>query len=225
MVCAAGGRFACFAQDPPSALHPPFIQLTTAEWAHASMGLPGTFGFGVQRVKKLEQMRDPTSYPRAAALLHWFTAVLVLVLLTTGWYLGNLPRIGWQRVFFLNLHHTTGIWSAMFIVALIGRRLFAAPPSMSAAPSSPGRSARALLHGLLYVFLFLAALSGYLSSAFGIERVKVFGADLSPWGREDLMMWIGFAYVHRVVAVTLGVLIAIHFVDVLKSAVAEETCH
>jgi cytochrome b561 len=153
-------------------------------------------------------------YPRAAALLHWFLAALVLASLASGWYLNSLPLPGSQRLFFLSMHATSGIFSAAFIGAQVGRRLVEA--SAFAAFASSSVELRGLLYALSYLLLLLAISSGYLSSSFGVDGVKVFGVNLSAWGGEDSMMRIGFGYMHRLAAGFLGAAVVVHSVEVLR---------
>lgn len=160
--------------------------------------------------------RSPARYARAAVVLHWILALLVLALIATGWYMVGIPKNTPQRAFYFNLHKSLGILTAIFIVLLIVWRVrHAAPPLPSAMPGWE-RMAAQLNHELFYAFMVLMTLTGYLTSSFSKFGPKLFGIALPHWGWDDAALRGNFAAVHRIAALVFAALIAIHIAAALK---------
>ena len=161
-------------------------------------------------------LRSPARYERAAVVLHWILALLIIALIATGWYMVGIPKNTPQRAFYFNLHKSLGIVTAMFIVMLIVWRVrHAAPPLPSAMPRWE-RMAAHLNHELFYAFMVLMTLTGYLTSSFSKYGPKLFGIALPHWGWEDAALRDNFSAVHRISALIFAVLIAIHIATALK---------
>ena len=158
----------------------------------------------------------PARYPLAAVVLHWSIALLLIVLLATGWYMVDIPTQTAARGFFYNLHKSIGIIAAAFIVVFIVYRVrHAAPPLPSSMPKWE-RSSAVLNHLLFYVFMVLVTLAGYFTSSFSKYGPKLFGMPLPHWGWDDPALRIDFATAHRLSSLMFAVLIAIHIGAALK---------
>lgn len=155
-------------------------------------------------------------YPRTAVLLHWTVALLILVLLATGWYMVDTPRNTPERAFWFNLHKSLGIVTAMGIVALIVWRVRHAAPALPATMPRWERVAAALNHYLFYAFMVAVTAAGYLTSSFSKYGPKLFGLPLPQWGWEDVALRESFADLHRVAAWVFAALIALHIAAALK---------
>lgn len=167
-------------------------------------------------------MNSHTRYQRTAVVLHWIVALLIIALIATGWYMVGIPKNTQERAFFFNLHKSLGILTAVFIVALIAWRIgHEAPPLPSAMPRWE-KMAALVNHGLFYIFMVLATVTGYLTSSFSKYGPKLFGIPLPQWGWEDAALRENFATVHRVAALVFAVLIAIHIAAALKHLIFDK---
>jgi cytochrome b561 len=161
-------------------------------------------------------MSSPARYDRAAVILHWIVALLIIALIATGWYMVGIPKKTPDRAFFFNLHKSLGIVTATFIVMLMVWRIgHVAPPFHSAMPKWETMAAN-INHRLFYGLMVLVTITGYLTSSFSGFGPKLFGIALPHWGWDDAVLRGNFAAVHRVSAVIFAVLIAIHIAAALK---------
>ncbi|MET0961485.1 MAG: cytochrome b [Noviherbaspirillum sp.] len=155
-------------------------------------------------------------YTWQAMLLHWVLAVLVIGMLSLGYWLGEVPRDTPGRAFYVNLHKSLGVLALMLVLLRLGWRMNHRPPPF---PSSMPRwqmRAASVNHGLLYLCILLQPLSGYLASAFSKNGVQFFGIPLPQWAWDDKPLRSFFADIHGMVPVALLVLISIHVLAALK---------
>jgi cytochrome b561 len=167
-------------------------------------------------------MSSPARYERAAVVLHWIVALLIIALIATGWYMVGIPRNTPERAFFFNLHKSLGLFTAVFIVMLIVWRIrHAAPPFLPAMPRWETTAAN-LNHRLFYVLMVLVTITGYLTSSFSAYGPKLFGIPLPHWGWEDAALRGNFTAVHRITALIFAVLIVIHIGAALKHLLVDK---
>jgi len=167
-------------------------------------------------------MNLPRRYPRTGVVLHWFVALLVFALLATGRHMVGIPTNTPERAFFFNLHKSLGIVTAVAIVALVVWRLTHSAPALPGALPRWERVAAAVSHLLAYVLMFLATLSGYLTSSFSRYGPKLFGIALPHRGWDDAALRGNFAAMHRFTALVLAALIAIHIAAALKHLIVDK---
>lgn len=161
-------------------------------------------------------LRSPARYEGSAVVLHWIVALLIIVLIASGWYMVGIAKNTPERAFYFNLHKSLGIVAAMFIVMLIVWRIRHTAPPLPAAMPGWERTAAKFNHRLFYVIMVLLTLTGYLTSSFSKYGPKLFGIALPHWGWEDAALRGNFAAVHRITALIFAVLIAIHIAAALK---------
>ena len=159
---------------------------------------------------------SPARYERITVVLHWIVALLIVVLIGTGWHMVDIPRNTPERAYFFNLHKSLGIVAAAFIVVLILRRIRHTAPPLPSAMAKWETTAAILNHRLFYVLMVLMTLTGYLTSSFSRFGAKLFGIALPHWGWEDAALRDNFSAVHRAAALIFAVLIAIHIAAALK---------
>ncbi len=155
-------------------------------------------------------------YNRTARVLHWLIAVLLLGQFVFGWWLGDIPRNTQARGYFINLHKSTGLVIGLLIlVRLYWRLRHPLPPPLAVMPPWQQRLAAAT-HHVLYVGMVVMPLSGYLASNFSRHGVKLFNAfTLLPWGPDDKALYAVFNLAHKVTAVLLLALVALHVLAAL----------
>lgn len=143
------------------------------------------------------------AYTAAHKILHWLTALLVVVAVILGVAMVNVGRGSLQNALF-DLHRSFG--ALILVVAgvrLLWRLYRPAPPPLAEIPRLQAIAARSV-HALLYVFLFAMPLLGWAgTSAFG-AKIMVFGLfELPPILDQDrelsktllwLHGWAGFVF-------------------------------
>jgi cytochrome b561 len=164
----------------------------------------------------------PIKYQRTAVILHWLLALLVLSLLVTGWHMVGIRTNTPARGFFFNLHKSVGIGTSGAIVALIVWRLMHSAPPLPGAMPRWERIAASVSHLLTYASLILMTLSGYVTSSFSKYGPKLFGVPLPYWGWDDAALRESFATMHRLTALVLAALIAIHIAAAMKHLIIDK---
>jgi len=158
----------------------------------------------------------PGRYRAPAVALHWLIALLVIAMFCLGFYMTGLPKSTPERSFYLNLHKSLGLLTAMFVLVRLGwRASHVVPPLPASMPSWQARAAR-WSHRLLYACMVLQPLTGYISSSFNKFGIKFFGLSLPNWGWEDKYLRELFVGFHGAIAVVFIVLVVIHVLAALK---------
>lgn len=155
------------------------------------------------------------SYTLPAMALHWAMAIIILWLLWLGWTMTDLPK-GAGRSAAYSLHKSLGLLTFLLLFLRLAWRWRHPPP----APLSHGwedRLAR-LVHLLLYVFMMLAPLAGYLASSFTPYAIKLFGIEIPKAGWPDESLNAIFKQIHQCVVWGGGGLVALHLAGALKHA-------
>ncbi len=106
------------------------------------------------------------------------TVLVVAIMIPVGLYMtqDGLPKPTQDRLFIL--HKGLGAVFLVVIVARIGWRLFNRPPPLPASLSRGQRLAAEAVHGGLYLFLLVMAVSGYVrvtTGGFPIEWLNAVG--------------------------------------------------
>lgn len=150
-------------------------------------------------------------YNRTAQVLHWLLALLLLGQLAFGWWLGDIPRNTPARGYYVNLHKSVGMLIALLVLVRLGWRLRHGAPALPDFVPRWQQKLAAASHHLLYLLMLLVPLAGYLASNFSKHGVKFFNVFvLPPWGPDDKSIYTLFNQTHKVAAVLLLVLIAVH---------------
>jgi cytochrome b561 len=143
-----------------------------------------------------------------AQLLHWLTALLVIVTIPLGWYANSLERGSLERALF-DVHFQVGAAILLLLLVRIAWRTIDRAPQL--APSLPlqvRRAARAT-HLLMYAALLTMVVSGYLIQIhmhptltfLGLEMARPFspGEDesirASAWYVHNYTWWLLVALV------------------------------
>ena len=148
--------------------------------------------------------RSITDYRLPAKVLHWLTAALVLVMVSSGVIAKQLDS-GALAGTLLTLHKTTGILTLIVVVLRVIYRLTRFDPA-----GTPHADRRPGLHWMLYGMIILVPLLGWAGvSDFGARGI-LFGLSLPAiWpegaGHFDLLLRM-----HAYMAFALLALVALH---------------
>lgn len=154
-------------------------------------------------------------YSLPAIVLHWVQAIVVLWLLWLGWSMTDLPK-GAERSAAYGLHKSLGLLALLLIALRLGWRRW------SPAPALLGSGWQVIVargtHHLLYMFLVVAPLAGYLTSSFTPYPLKFFGFEILKAGWPDEGISAAFKLVHLVFVWGGAGLIALHIGGALMHA-------
>ncbi|MFY9329671.1 MAG: cytochrome b [Georgfuchsia sp.] len=109
-------------------------------------------------------------YNPVSITLHWLIALLIFSTFPLGLYMADLP-LSPQKLQYFSWHKWAGVTIFLLVLIRILWRIGHKPPAPVPMPRWQ-RQASAAVHYLLYVFMFIIPLSGWLlSSAKGMQTV------------------------------------------------------
>lgn len=152
-------------------------------------------------------------YPASSRILHWVIALLVFATWPMGLMIGFAKKEV-QLDFYL-VHESLGFLVLWLMLLRVGNKLLAGSPPPLEGPAIE-KIAAASVHGLLYVFLIVMPVSGFLATNahgfplvwFGLVQVW------SPLGKTPDIAWT-LSAIHAWSAWILLGLFALHFGAVL----------
>ena len=152
-------------------------------------------------------------YGLVAILLHWSMAALLIALLLLGVYMVALPDAGFNttKIELILLHKQLGILALFLAGARTAWRSANTLPTLAAQIPAWQQFAARFVHLLLYGLMFALPATGWMmSSAAGIP-VAFFGLFTLPdyIARDELLFQV-FIKVHRWLAYSLILLLALH---------------
>nr|WP_313474728.1 cytochrome b [Agrobacterium pusense] len=151
-------------------------------------------------------------FPATSRLLHWIVAVLVLATWPLGFFIKFTNNE--VKLDFYMIHESLGFLLLWVMLLRVGNKLLVqAPPAEGPAVE---RFAAATVHGLLYLFLVIMPVSGFLATNAHGFPLHWFGlvAIWSPVGKAPEIAWM-FSAVHSWSAWILLALFALHIGAVL----------
>ncbi len=107
----------------------------------------------------------PASYTRTAIAFHWVIALLVIGGFALGWIMTDIPGLTPTKLRYFSWHKWIGVTVFMLAILRIVWRLTHPAPPLPRRMAGWQRVAAHLVHGVLYLLLFLIPASGYLYSS------------------------------------------------------------
>jgi cytochrome b561 len=174
-------------------------------------------------------MQRPEKYATSITILHWLIAIGVILLVITGWYMVTLPRTidlpegeVSTRAFWFNLHKSIGlIVLALTALFFYKRSVHGAPRLPDSVPDWEIRAA-ILGHWLMYIFMIVVPVTGYIESNFTRWGVDFFGFHMEPWGPEDQRLYYIFNRIHVYSSNIFAVIIGLHIAAAIKHALKHD---
>lgn len=156
----------------------------------------------------------PWSYARPAVSLHWLLAMLLIVMVSLGWYMMSIEKQPGSDWYF-NLHKSIGLTVLGLVVLRLLWRLQHRPEDLpSSVPVWQAKLASWTQH-LLYVCMVVLPVTGLTGSLYSKDGIAFFGAALPhPAPNHDLSEQL-FSIHGATVWVLVG-LVALHVAGGLK---------
>jgi cytochrome b561 len=155
-------------------------------------------------------------YPKGFKHLHWFMALIIISMLTIGFFLSSVPN-AFQKIAYM-LHKSTGVTilflmlTRLFWITLHGR------PSLPSSIPAWQQCAAKSVHYLLYLFIILMALVGWVGSVaegYIPSFFNLFSLNLPFIQKNEALGELLFQY-HTYFAYILIGLITLHILAALK---------
>jgi len=153
------------------------------------------------------------SYGVVTKFFHWLIFILVIGMLTAGYFLGDVPK-DWQRTVF-NLHKLTGLTLLCLVVLRFLWSLINKKPVLPASTTLLEKTGEGLVHGLLYLALIAMPLVGWIGSTAG-GRPPHLGSWIIalPIAKDNQLKEWAFDW-HGYIAIMLITLISVHILAAL----------
>lgn len=147
-------------------------------------------------------------YDAVAKWLHWLIALIVLVMLTAGWGLGDLADE--ELVEVIKIHSGLGTLVLVLMLFRWGWRMTHQPPEPEPMPAWQRKMA-SLMHWAFYGLLVLQPVFGILQAAYINFSVKAFGLiNYSGLAEDNEEVAHLFHELHEVTAMLLVLLVLAH---------------
>jgi cytochrome b561 len=156
------------------------------------------------------------TYDSTTQAVHWLVAALAVITVPLGWAIAGAPRNTPQRDLLLLLHRSVGLAILAAMVFRIGWRWHHPPPPLPPVLPRLEIALARLTHFVLYMFLILMPLAGYLNAAAAGHAVNFFGVVSIPplLPEDDRLSQVAIA-VHLVAQYPLYLFVALHIAGAL----------
>jgi len=151
-------------------------------------------------------------YDGVAKTLHWIVALFMIVMLTFGWTLGDLPLD--EKIQTLVIHSSLGVSVFLLMIARLLWRRGHTPPALPEGMPSWQVTASKFSHHGLYFFVILQPLLGLGQSMYADFAVSPFGLVNVNVGVNESLHEI-FHELHEINAMILIALILLHLAAAL----------
>lgn len=159
---------------------------------------------------------SPSTYGTVSKTLHWLIALLVIIMLTGGFFMDDIANKSLKMTIY-NLHKLTGI--AIFVLMLCRLVWRLSNPRPDLAPQTPRieKILATLGHSLFYVLVIAMPLSGWIMST-AADHAPSLGALALPLpfiARSQALSSLFNDY-HQTIAWVIIGLIVLHIAAALK---------
>jgi cytochrome b561 len=160
--------------------------------------------------------RRVATYDSTAQAVHWLVAALAVIAVPLGWAIAGAPRNTPQRDLILLLHRSVGLTILAAMIFRTGWRWHHPPPPLPPVLPRLERAVARLTHFVLYLFLVLMPLAGYLNAAAAGHTVDFFGVVSIPplLPENDRLSQVAIA-IHLVGQYPLYLFVALHIAGAL----------
>ncbi len=159
---------------------------------------------------------DDKDFGLIARGFHWTSALIVLALLSLGFYMAGLEYSPFKLQLYF-WHKSFGILVLMLVVLRFGWRIYSEAPEPLNSHEKWEKVLSNIVHVLLYLGLILMPLSGWLMSSAGDFPASFFGLfDMPDVVSKDEALFTFLRKVHTLAAYALIVAVGLHALGAIK---------
>ena len=153
-----------------------------------------------------------TEYGIISKLLHWLSAILLLIQIPLGFYLVDLD-FGEERLSVENIHIIIGLTIFYLVIIRLLNKIFNPTPKLDSSIFKGQRFIAKLNHILLYVAILSITISGILKKLFNGETLVIFFKEIKI--QDNFELADQFYNIHIFSNYTIIALIALHITAVI----------
>jgi cytochrome b561 len=167
----------------------------------------------------LESVGESVALSSAIRFCHWLSALAVLYLLISSWWMLSLPLPSEHSTFRelpFQLHKNVGITLFLVLLAMLASFTLRSIKEKDGADFKRRLTVK-IAHSLMYLVLIVCCLTGYLSSSFSGWGTELWWLlDLPAWAQESDDLNALFSDLHLWSCWLLLLLIAVHIGGALQ---------
>ncbi len=148
-------------------------------------------------------------YSPPAVILHWLVALLIVALFGLGWYMMSIEKQPGSDWYF-KLHRSLGLTVAGLIVLRLLWRASHRPAELPDGVPFWEKKLSLAAHWLLYAFMVVMPLTGYLGSAYNKSGAAFFGYQLPFWSGPNRDLSKLFFTIHEALVWVFVAAIVLH---------------
>ena len=162
-------------------------------------------------------MNQKRKYPGSMRAFHWIMAILIFGQIYVGWYMTP-----WKNTDLINelyvWHKSFGLLIFLLVVLRLLNRWRSDPPELPESIPSLDRTLAHWAHRLIYVFIVLIPITGYiLSSTYKYSSgITFFGIDIPELLPKNDTAFAIFDRMHAILAYTMLAVLTLHVAGVIK---------
>ena len=153
-----------------------------------------------------------TEYGIISKVLHWLSAILLLIQIPLGFYLVDLD-FGEERLNIENIHIIIGLSIFYLVIIRLLNKIFNPTPKLDPSIFKGQRFLAKMNHVLLYIAILSITISGILKKLFNGETLTIIFREIQI--KENFDLADQFYEIHIISNYTLIGLIAIHLMAVI----------
>ena len=153
-----------------------------------------------------------TEYGIISKLLHWLSAILLLIQIPLGFYLVDLD-FGEERLSIENIHIIIGLSIFYLVIIRLLNKIFNPTPKLDPSIFKGQKFIAKLNHILLYVAILSITISGFLKKLFNGETLVIFFKEIKI--QDNFELADQFYNIHIFSNYTIIALIFLHISAVI----------
>ena len=153
-----------------------------------------------------------TEYGFISKMLHWLSAILLLVQIPLGFYLVDLD-FGEQRINVENIHVIFGLTIFYIVIIRLVNKILNPSPKLNPSIFKGQVFLAKMNHILLYLAILSITISGILKKLFNGETLVIFFKEIQI--KDNFELADQFYNIHILSNYTIMVLIVIHLIAVI----------
>ena len=153
-----------------------------------------------------------TEYGIISKLLHWLSAILLLIQIPLGFYLVDLD-FGEERLSIENIHIIIGLSIFYLVIIILLNKILNPTPKLDQSIFKGQKFIAKLHHILLYVAILSITISGILKKLFNGETLVIFFKEIKI--QDNFVLADQFYNIHIFSNYTIIALISLHIFDVI----------
>lgn len=163
----------------------------------------------------MQDASEAKPYSFLSRLIHWTTALIILVLLVVGTYMKGM-EFSEQKLQIYNMHKSFGLLVLLLVFIRIVWHIITKKPKALETHAKWERVLSHAVHGFLYLLLFALPISGWVMSSAGDFNIKFFGLNMPDIVAKDEDLYELAEEIHELFAYVIMGFLALHIAGALK---------